>query len=463
MSGQKYFEFSVESGFYEAVSGERIARQKEQEKLILLMAELDDRINGSSRKIAALKMRIKTMGTAIIEQASKYMESDLLIRSFEKKRQRLLTKTEKFETTADFERIDRKQKYADDAEIFYCDVLAESKALESDLSEISKLAESIKAAEKDTTLSDALVKLEKSKTQELGRLYFKAPDTDVPGNQDWDRFIRESDVEMLSLSDGLFLLDSEWNQLFKLKGYITDIVRDVDIKPEIKRKILDTRLDSLMQYSKILRNIAKDRKLNQEEFECLYAKYCSLCFCAELKPKSKKMAAGEFSVNDLNVLRRENERLEIALNKKDELDYVRKSIDEIMEEIGCDAIGSIALSDNNSGTEYETYGFGEDSAINVFTSENGSVMFEVVGTADYPKEPDFYEKQKLVCEMERFCSSYDIIRQKLRQRGITVNNEAKFPPHEQFAKIIGMGEKKVAETSAHRRGRKKLSGKRYSD
>ncbi len=151
------------------------------------------------------------------------------------------------------------------------------------------------------------------------------------------------------------------------------------------------------------------------------------------------------------------------MNKKDELDYLRQSIDEIMEEIGCDAISSFALSDKNSGMEQETYGFGQDSAINVFTSENGSVMFEVVGTADNPKEPDAYEKQRLVREMERFCSSYEIIRQKLRQRGITINNEAKFPPHEQFAKIIGREGRREEETGSQRKGRKKHSGKRYFD
>ena len=87
--------------------------------------------------------------------------------------------------------------------------------------------------------------------------------------------------------------------------------------------------------------------------------------------------------------------------------------------------------------------------IQAAVSDNGAVMLEVMGKKEVLSDSD---KASVVQDMQRFCPDYNIVKERLRKRGIILTNENLFPADSQYVRSIPLDD---AESRKNRRGVRK--------
>ena len=123
-----------------------------------------------------------------------------------------------------------------------------------------------------------------------------------------------------------------------------------------------------------------------------------------------------------------------------------------METLGYDIASSEVLSAQTMTKQY--YDYTDNSAINIASSENGSMMFEVVGKKK--KDGTNVDTSAVKSDMERFCPDYQKVKQGLQQYGISLNDKKLCPPDEKYVRFVDI--KKYASTDRRITVRKRKKG-----
>ena len=236
------------------------------------------------------------------------------------------------------------------------------------------------------------------------------------------------------------------------KGEIEELVQSVE---EIMRsKTLDVHYKSaqiVMRKKSFLTTKSKyDKEMEQYtrmsgDFEQSFATYLALCGMAgeEAKPYSFEPAK---VFQTLMELTQETGRLEAQLQKKVQTEYIAQSIDEVMAELGYEIVATDFMTTPQRSTVHHIYEFEQGNVINVYASDNGSLMFEVSGVQGSDSPMTDLEKLKVKESMESFCTKYPVIRDRLKERGIQMNHEDLKPPDVRYARAIDLRRKKVVAT-----------------
>lgn len=127
----------------------------------------------------------------------------------------------------------------------------------------------------------------------------------------------------------------------------------------------------------------------------------------------------------VNELKNEVEQLTIS-------EYVNKALSSVMNKMGYNVIGSESLIQQKIEKNY--YDFSNTSIINMSSSMNGALMFEVMGKRT--PNTDFCDVAAVKDDMERFCPDYNKIKSGLRDYGITMEKEKLYEPDEKYARFI---------------------------
>jgi hypothetical protein len=90
---------------------------------------------------------------------------------------------------------------------------------------------------------------------------------------------------------------------------------------------------------------------------------------------------------------------------------------------------------------HHIYEFEQGNVVNVFSSDNGSLMFEVTGVKATNDLTEL-EKLKIKEGMESFCSKYDEIKKRLLSKGIEITAENLKPARIEYARAIDLQSKK---------------------
>lgn len=196
------------------------------------------------------------------------------------------------------------------------------------------------------------------------------------------------------------------------------------------------------------KEITANKKL-LDEFEALKLEYVSLCGMLGEREVLLSFDAsnGKSLVAQLSGL--VNQKKE-QLEKKENSDFASTAIYEVMQELGYRILATDQMQTPKRNVTHDIYDFDGENVINVFTSDNGSLMLEVSGVKS-EAAPDFCDKAKIKEAMENFCPQYDVIRQKLRERGIYLSNEQLLPPDEMYAMAVELKGKKAKSDETIRR------------
>ena len=229
------------------------------------------------------------------------------------------------------------------------------------------------------------------------------------------------------------------------------LTRKIEKEEEIKLEIQDISERTIDINFSIKPN--DERKEKYEKY-LIYAKECNLKKTKELK---------EF--NNLEDLQKEIDKLEEKYNKKAEEEYIEQSVNEVMKELGYDIISSDILSDYEESENIEhkaIYAFEDDTGIEVFSSDSGTLMMEVVNISEYTKEISEDDRNLAFEKMQKFCEKYPVIIEKLKEKGIELKNIEYMPPDKSFTKKVIVSNKdkfkNKKESNMINKRRKKQNG-----
>lgn len=188
--------------------------------------------------------------------------------------------------------------------------------------------------------------------------------------------------------------------------------------------------------------IAKSRKYINDyndyhgEYEALIAEYIALC-----KLYHYKASNIPFSVESIALLKSEISRIKINAAKDDEQQYISRSVDEVMREMGYEVLGNYDIQKKN-GTRFhhELFSFDDGKAVDVTFSSDGRIAMELGGLDDTDRIPNSTETAELCDSMEKFCEVYNEIERRLLAKGVVAHRISQFPPKPAYAQIINVSD-----------------------
>lgn len=167
------------------------------------------------------------------------------------------------------------------------------------------------------------------------------------------------------------------------------------------------------------------------ELEDMYRQYRLECFVSEARPLS--------SFRNNEEIRQAIEMTREKSSKNVEKEYIKRQIDQVMEKYGYNIIESQYLEQLNA-TGQTFYEVDENTAINVFVSNNSQVSMRVVGigvtdTISAQEDDMLYEQQ---CA---FCALHPKITAELAMRGVLLTTKEHKAPDKRFNKKVVAGDR----------------------
>lgn len=140
---------------------------------------------------------------------------------------------------------------------------------------------------------------------------------------------------------------------------------------------------------------------------------------------------------DETELSRAVEELKARIDGKLTAEYTAEALDSVLEKMGYDVLGSESVKGKNQEIAKKYYDFSDNSALNVSSSDNGSVLFEVMGKeSDEPLSDG--EKQAVKEDMDRFCPDFFKIREELAKLGVILEQERHFEADVRYVRGIDL-------------------------
>ena len=349
------------------------------------------------------------------------------------------------EKKAELKKLQDLQKRAEKLKNALDSVLAEDKRTVSKL-QGSFFRDAQVPSDREETEPDSsyLNRFDEANIQQIQRSIVK----DLSGVHSFD-FIDEPDLPDTSFEDKKTAIGKELSELLKDGSLPADIVKE--IKQAIFKLQMITEMQNLTTFDSItvmglFKKIDAFKHVSEQkraEFDELMTRYRALC----------TMAGGEakelpFSEDSKAMVTSEIERLELLLVRQQEQAYISECVDEVMEEMGYDLIGTREVR-KKSGKRFrnELFTFNEGTAVNVTFSSDGQISMELGGLAREDRIPTAEESEILTRDMESFCGEFAKFEQKLRERGIIVGNRiALSPPSAEYAAIINVNDYDVSES-----------------
>jgi hypothetical protein len=234
---------------------------------------------------------------------------------------------------------------------------------------------------------------------------------------------------------------SNKTEIRKLKNSVQQIVCNERVDEHYKLEQVRMRHKAFLATCK---KYEQEIEYNQRfliEFNNLHLTYLTLCNMLNESPKEYIFEVNKDGLEVINKLKIEIEQCRTNLAKKEESEYITRSINEVMEELGYEIVATDFLSTPKRDVIHNIFEFEQGNVINVFTSDNGSLMFEVTGVK---KTNDLTELEKLKIKesMDSFCTKYELIKSKLHAKGIKLASENLKPADVRYAKSIDISKKK---------------------
>lgn len=154
-----------------------------------------------------------------------------------------------------------------------------------------------------------------------------------------------------------------------------------------------------------------------------------------------------FSIEKLEVLRREVANLENQYAALEEQRYISESLDQVMRDMGYNVVGSREVT-KKSGRKFknELYHFSEGAVVNVTYAAKGQISMELGGVDTCDREPSEEESSALCDEMVEFCDEFPEIEKRLKEKGVILMNRiSMLPPAEEYAQIINVSDYEMTE------------------
>lgn len=182
------------------------------------------------------------------------------------------------------------------------------------------------------------------------------------------------------------------------------------------------------------------------EMVAVYEEYKRECFDSETPA---------LSINEFATTKEITEALKAvrcAAEANMSKEYIKRQIDDVMSKHGYNVVSSELLQETNDSGQV-LYGINDDTAINVFVSNDNQVTMRVVGVG-FDSEISDRENEKLFQEQCAFCTMHPQITAELAMRGVLLQTKKHMPPDRKFNKKIVTKAKSNTQTMS--RAKKEL-------
>lgn len=181
------------------------------------------------------------------------------------------------------------------------------------------------------------------------------------------------------------------------------------------------------------------------EFEELYIEYQSLC-----ENETIEVQTFECNSEDIAKLNALIEEIRTASIQADEQEYISRTIDEVMTEMGYKLIGDRTVT-KKSGRKFhsELYTFSEGTAVNITRSSNGQITMELAGLDSSDRQPTDDESDVLCSEMESFCGAFSEFERRLAEKGVISKHISILPPTSEYSQIINVNDYKICSNASY--------------
>lgn len=293
-----------------------------------------------------------------------------------------------------------------------------NEAIESQLSVVNKLT---KSSEKYQQLEKNRQQLEQAKRKRIVILSSK--------EQTAPELVSENDIKELSdtfqeelttFMQSRSMTSRHKNSMLLIHQDLTEILESV-ISYDKKEK----RIKRLFEdYQKMVAKINSE----MDDMEAIYEEYLKECFDLS----APTVAITEFSSKrEIEELIKETREVAEAQLSKE---YIKRQIDEVMQKHGYDVVKSDMLTEvNQSGRVL--YGVDNDTAIDVFVSDENQVTMRIVGVG-FDSNITEAEDEKLFQQQCAFCGMHPKITAELAMRGVILHTKKHMPPDKKFNKKI---------------------------
>lgn len=213
----------------------------------------------------------------------------------------------------------------------------------------------------------------------------------------------------------------------KHKNSILLLIQDLH---ELETSSLDNERKS-KRIKRLFKEYKKLTTLIQQEVQdmlVVYEEYKRECFDMDAPP----LDLNEFSTSKeiIESLKSVREAAKSKLSR----DYIKRQIDDVMLKHGYNVVKSDLLQEANEKGQI-LYGVNDDTAINVFVSNDNQVTMRVVGVG-FDSEISESENERLFQEQCAFCSMHPQITAELAMRGVLLQTKNHMLPNKKFNKKI---------------------------
>ncbi|MCM1211552.1 MAG: hypothetical protein NC318_08105 [Blautia sp.] len=302
-----------------------------------------------------------------------------------------------------------------------------------------------KTSQKYQQLEADRQRLAQAKRKKIGRLSGKTQTADIVVTV--ADTVTEADVEELSETfiEELGGFMKSGNMTSRHKNAMLLVHQDLqeilqsEIPAERKEKRIKRLFDDYQQMT--------DRiKTEVAEMKALYAEYEKECFDLSIPAMALQDFSSKEEIED--ALDAAAERAETQLSKE----YIKRQIDEVMAKHGYDVVKSDMLTEANQSGQI-LYGVNQDTAINVFVSDENQVTMRVVGIG-FDTEISEAEDEKLFQQQCAFCGMHPQITAELAMRGVILHTKKHMTPDKKYNKKLQTKSKQGSQTAS--RAKKEL-------
>lgn len=291
---------------------------------------------------------------------------------------------------------------------------------------ISKLVHSNEQYQQLQKQNEALKQVKKKK---IVRLLSKTENVQEKVKEEVANTVSEEEVTELADTFGEEVKEfmSETKMTSRHKNSILLIHQDLQ---DIMESSVDTdrkamRIKSLYgEYQKMTSKITRE----MEELEVYYQEYLKETF---------DLSAPVMDISDFSSKEAIEQAIKIAKENASahlSKEYIKRQIDEVMAKNGYDVVKSDLLSEvEESGRVL--YGVNNDTAIDVFVSDENQVTMRVVGIG-FDSDISAEEDEKLFQQQCAFCSMHPKITAELAMRGVILHTKKHMEPDKRFNKKI---------------------------
>ncbi len=216
--------------------------------------------------------------------------------------------------------------------------------------------------------------------------------------------------------------------------FVNSTLNDDSISDDLKIERINIRVNALKDnYLKCELNNKKIFDL-KEKFDKAYWLNVSYKKYLNREIKEKNFDFKNLS-EEIQILEKENKELYVECEKKQKNEYIRKAIREAMISNELEYVSSKSSNNGRSHIDQDVYHIENGDVVTVTISESGAMNY-VVGNANI--DGIYSDESQTLESMKKFCDKYKDIQNKLKEKGIIVDEIRRLEPNVKYIHNVNL-------------------------